>query len=153
MKKSSLFFFIFTIFGVIVSLSFVFGQEDRYAKQFAEEFYDCSFPTKTVLIERGYDYDYIYGGGPSGNGGYPTVVAYMKLSSTLSEKELFHYYNRQDLEVYFDWWVEVEEGKKWYEGVTPTLKKLSDEANNEKPINVIIQKRSSLVTPYGEIVY
>ncbi len=77
----------------------------------------------------------------------------MKLSSTLSEKELFHYYNRQDLEVYFDWWVEVEEGKKWYEGVTPTLKKLSDEANNEKPINVIIQKRSSLVTPYGEIVY
>ncbi|MGA9289186.1 MAG: hypothetical protein WBV93_12680 [Anaerobacillus sp.] len=110
-KKLSL-FLILIIFGIIVSLSYVFGQEDRYAKQFAYEFFERSLPTKTVLIERGYDYDYIYGGGPSGNGGNPTVVAYMKLSSTLSEKELVDYYNRQDIEVYFDRWVEVEESKK-----------------------------------------
>ena len=136
-----------------VSAYYIYGQEHRYAKEFANGLLDLSLPEKTVLLEKGYDYGHFYGGGPTGNGGYPTVVVYMKISSSLSEQEIFDYYNQDDIEVYFDWWVEKGEGKEWYEGVKPKRQELSDKKNINKTIEVVIQKRSVLVTPYGEVVY
>lgn len=153
MQKKSVYLLVISILVFSVFVYYIYGQEYRYAKEFANELYEYSIPPNTVLIEKGYDFAYNYGGGPRGNGGYPTVVAFMKLSSSLSEQEIFNYYDQDDIEVYFDWWVEEEKGKEWYEGIKPKPQKLSDKENINKTIKVVIQKRSLLVTPYGEVVY
>ncbi|MGE6206337.1 hypothetical protein [Guptibacillus hwajinpoensis] len=153
MQKKSVYLLVISIFVFSVFIYYIYGQEYRYAKKIANNLFELSIPEKTVLLEKGYDYGQFYGGGPTGNGGYPTVVVYMKISSSLSEQEIFDYYNQDDIEVYFDWWVEEERGKEWYEGIKPKPQKLSDKENINKTIKVVIQKRSLLVTPYGEVVY
>lgn len=103
------------------------------------------------MIEKYFDYGVLYGGGPWGSGGYPTVVAYMKLSSELSEKELFNHYNKNKFEIFFEDSEIIEknrEGKKWYEGQNSTGKNLSYKINKNDPINFIVQYRKEFSYPF-----
>lgn len=84
-----------------------FNHDKRAAKDFAEEFYAIPLPPKTKIIDQDFNYGVYYGGGPWGSGGRPTVVAYKKLSSELSEKDLVDHYTSnpplEGVEIYFKW--------------------------------------------------
>ena len=87
--------------AVILIIGFLiyalFGQEYLYAKSFAAEFYEYPLPDKTKVTEKNFDYGVLFGGGPSGSGGYPTVASYIEIESELSEKELYDYYNKDNV--------------------------------------------------------
>lgn len=74
----------------------LFSQEYLYAKSFAAELYDYPLPEKMKVIKKDFDYGVLFGGKPSGSGGYPTVAAYIEIESELSEKELYDYYNKDN---------------------------------------------------------
>ncbi|MEE6132321.1 MULTISPECIES: hypothetical protein [Priestia] len=132
------------------------SHDKRTAKAFAEEFYAIPLPPKTTVIDQAFNYGVFYGGGPWGSGGRPTVVAYKKLSSELSEKELVDYYTSnpplEGIEIYFKWEEKgvttADNEKKWYEGKTP--KQPSEENNTGSPIEVIIQLREEFESAFGE---
>ncbi|SER97386.1 hypothetical protein [Psychrobacillus sp. OK032] len=149
------------VFSIVAFFFYDLLSEDKQTvEEFANEFFSYTLPTKTKIIEKGYDYGVSYGGGPWGSGGQPTAVAYMKLSSELSEKELLDYYemdNNESLkgfEIYFKGDEEIKktfDGKhSWYEGTTPSNP--SNESNKGEPIEFIVQKRTVFDSPLGEFV-
>ncbi|PFA60049.1 hypothetical protein [Bacillus sp. AFS015896] len=132
-------------------LYYIFGQEYRYAKKYANQLFDHPLPEKTEVIEKDFEYGVLYGGGPSGSGGYPTVAAYVKLSSELSEEEIFKHYNNNEFEIYFEGDETIEknsEGKIWYEGKKSTGENLNGKSNKEHPIQFIIQSRTEFSYPF-----
>lgn len=136
----------------IGSLSYyIFGQEYRYAKSFSKQLIEYPLPAKTQVIEKNFDYGVLYGGGPKGSGGYPTVAVYMILSSELSEKEIFEYYNKGKFEIYFEGNEDIKknsDGKVWYEGNKSTGENLNGESNENDPIKFIIQIRKEFSYPF-----
>lgn len=140
---------------VLISISslsyYIFGQEHRYAKRYAYHFFDYPLPQKTKVIEKDFNHGVLYGGGPWGSGGRPTVAAYMKLSSELSQKEIFNYYHKNRFELYFDGDETIEKsskGKIWYEGENATAENLSNKRNKETPIQFIVQSRKEFSYPF-----
>ncbi|MGG4268235.1 hypothetical protein [Peribacillus simplex] len=151
--------------GLVLSIvAFFFydllSEDKQTVEEFANNFFSYTLPTKPKIIEKGYDYGVSFGGGPWGNAGQPTAVAFMKLSSELSEKELMDYYeidNNKSLkgfEVYFKSDEEIREtfdGKhSWYEGTTSSNP--SKESNKGEPIEFILQKRMVFDSSFGEYV-
>ncbi|WP_130805595.1 hypothetical protein [Senegalia massiliensis] len=151
MKNKKLFIVLLISITIILLLYYVFGQGHRYAKSYANRLFAYQLPEKTKIIEKDFDYGVLYGGGPRGSGGYPTMVAHMKLSSELSEKEIFNHYNKNKFEIFFEGYETIKknsEGKKWYEGQKSTGKTLSDEMNKDEPINFIVQYRTEFNYPF-----
>lgn len=105
------------------------------------------------MLDQGFDYGVGYGGGPSGSGGRPTVVAYKKLYSKLSEKEGDDYYKKRGFEIYFEGDKEINktsDGKKtWYEGKTHENLRTKD--NTEETIEFIIQARTEFTSAFGDL--
>ena len=131
----------FIVVGVCVLLMFyVFvGQEYVYAKKYAKRLLEFEIPEKTEVIEQDFDYGIFYGGGPWGSGGYPTFVAYQRVSTELSEKEIFEHYNTKNFEIYFEGTEELkknDENQNWFEGTIKDENILNNEENTEKPIEV-----------------
>ncbi|KGR85501.1 hypothetical protein [Lysinibacillus odysseyi] len=140
----------------------LFGQEYLYARSFASELYEYPLPDKTKVTERNFDYGVLFGGGPSGSGGYPTVASYIEIESELSEKELYDYYNKGNVfsapgedakrvgfEIYFagHYHKQIEEGKVWFEGdIQPG--ELGSQKNDGKPIKAIVQIRAEFSYPF-----
>lgn len=151
MKNKKINIIIIILIVIILLAYYVFGQEYRYAKINSNRLFDYELPKKTKLIEKDFDYGVLYGGGPSGSGGYPTVVGYMKLSSELSEKDIFNYYEQVDFEIFFEGSEILKknnEGKEWYEDNKISNTKLSDEKNEDNPINFIVQDRTEFTYPF-----
>lgn len=145
-----------TFFGILIlgvlGLFYIFaGQEYVYAKNYADRLLDYKVPEKTKVIEQNFEYGVFYGGGPWGSGGYPTVAAYQKLLTALSEKEIYTHYSTNSFEIYFEG---TEERKKnrdnqiWYEGSVKREEALSSKGNEEEPIEVIIQYRTEFSYPF-----
>ncbi|MGG4268109.1 hypothetical protein [Peribacillus simplex] len=134
-----------------------FSKDKKTAEEFANKLYSYPLPPDTEIIDKGFDYGVTYGGGPWGSGGQPTVVAYMKLSSELSERKLIDYYkinsSLKGFEVYFkgdEEIIETFDGKKsWYEG--KTLSNPSKKSNEGEPIELIVQKRTIFESPFGDL--
>lgn len=130
---------------------FFVGQEYVYAKKYANTLFEFELPESTEVIEKDFDYGVLYGGGPSGSGGYPTLVAYIKISTQLSEKEIFEHYNNHDFEIYFKGAEEQmrnTKGQMWYEGSIKSEEALSTDDNLKAPIEVIIQHRKEFSYPF-----
>lgn len=140
----------------------LFGQKYLYAKSFASALYEYPLPNETKVIEKNFDYGVLFGGGPSGSGGYPTVASYIEIESELSEKELYDYYNKDNVfsapgedtkrigfELYFEGHYEkqIENEKIWIEGDTQP-NQLSSERNDGSPIKAIVQIRTEFTYPF-----
>ncbi|PJN89552.1 hypothetical protein [Bacillus sp. mrc49] len=147
------------IFSIVAFFFYDLLSEDKQTvEEFANKYFSYTLPIKTKIIEKGFDYGVSYGGGPWGSGGQPTAVAYMKLSSELSEKELLDYYEIDNnepfegFEIYFKGDEEIiktfDGEQSWYEGTTPPNP--SKESNKGKPIEFIVQKRTIFNSPLGE---
>lgn len=146
--------------ALIITISWAtvhfFNHDKRAAKDFAEEFYAIPLPPKTKIIDQDFNYGVYYGGGPWGSGGRPTVVAYKKLSSELSEKDLVDRYTSnpplEGVEIYFKWdekdTTTAGSEKKWFEGEMP--KQPSTENHKGSPIEVVIQSREEFESAFGE---
>ncbi|WP_424514038.1 hypothetical protein [Psychrobacillus psychrotolerans] len=150
------------ILSIILAASWLavsfFSQDKKNAEEYANNFFSYPIPPETKMLEHGFDYGVGYGvgygGGPSGNSGRPIVVAYKKLSSELSEKELYDYYNEQEraFEIYFEGDEEVNktpDGRTWYEG--KTRENLHTKDNTGEPIEFIVQVRSEFATAFGDL--
>jgi hypothetical protein len=127
------------------------GQEYVYAKKYAKTLLEYELPEKTEVVVKDFDYGVLYGGGPWGSGGRPTVVAYKRISTELSEKEIFEHYNANNFEIYFEGTEELKKNGNnqiWYEGNIKNEDSLSAEDNNEAPIKVIIQYRTEFSYPF-----
>ena len=151
MKNKKLYTIILILIVSVLLLYYVFGQEYRYAKIYANELFDFEIPEKTKVVEQNFDYGVLYGGGPTGSGGYPTVVAYIKLSSELSEKEIFNHYNKNEFEIFFqdsEIITKNIQGKKWYDGKKSKGENLSFKINNDDPIKFIVQYRKEFSYPF-----
>lgn len=136
---------------IILLLYYVLGQQYRYAKVYANQLFNYPTPERTKIIEKDFDYGVLYGGGPWGSGGYPTMVAYMKLSSELSEQDIFKHYNQNKFEIFFESSEIIEkniQGKKWFESEKSKDEELSHESNKNKPINFIVQYRTEFSYPF-----
>ncbi|MFC7321477.1 hypothetical protein ACFQMN_11345 [Halobacillus campisalis] len=137
---------------VLLFMLYIFvGQEYVYAKKYADTLLEFDIPEKTEVIERDFDYGVLYGGGPWGSGGYPTVVAYQQVKTNLSERDLFEHYNTKDFEIYFEGTEEVQKNGKdqiWYEGSIKNKRALSAEENNEQAIEAVIQYRKEFSYPF-----
>jgi len=111
----------------------LFGQEYLYAKSFASKLYEYPLPDETKVIEKDFAYGVLFGGEPSGSGGFPTVASYIVLESDLSEKDLYDYYNKDKVipipckdtkkigfEIYFadHYNKQIKKDKVWFEGDT-----------------------------------
>lgn len=149
-KKLTIFFLsIFLLIGLF--LWFV-GKDKREAKDFADKLYSYPLPPETEVINKGYDYGSSYGGTPQGNGNYITAIAYIKLSSNLSEKELIDYYKVIKVsEIYFEGDEEINTsrtGRSWYEGTTPVNP--NQEKNIQKPIELIVQTRTIFLSAFAD---
>jgi hypothetical protein len=145
--------FAFTFLGLgVLFMFYVFvGQEYVYAKKYANRILEYKLPEKTEIIEQDFDYGVLYGGGPWGSGGQPTLVAYKRLSTELSEKEMFEHYNTKDFEIYFEGTKELKKNSKnqiWYEGYVKSGDVLSSEKNSKEPIEVIVQYRTVFSYPF-----
>jgi hypothetical protein len=128
-----------------------FGQEYVYAKKYADKLLDYQLPEKTKALEEEFDYGVLYGGGPWGSGGRPTVVAYKRISTELSEKEIYKHFDTNDFEIYFDGLEEIKvnsKGQMWHEGTTKDANVLSSKSNKKKPLEVIIQYRTEFSYPF-----
>ena len=150
-RNGCLIFVLLILIGFCLLFYFIFGQEHRYAKNHANQLFDYPLPPKTEVIDKDFDYGVLYGGGPWGSGGHPTVAAYMKLSSELSEKEIFEHYNEDRFEIYFEGNEDIKkssDGKIWYEGDKSTGENLKNESNEGDPIKFIIQIRGSFSYPF-----
>ncbi|KYG33647.1 hypothetical protein [Priestia endophytica] len=151
MKKLKLITVCLVLIGIGSLSYYIFGQEHRYAKRYAHQLFDYPLPPKTKIMEQDFDHGVLYGGGPSGSGGYPTVAAYMKLSSELSEKEIFDYYHKKHFEIYFEGDETMEKdskGRIWYEGKNAVKENLSIENNKGRPIKFIIQSKKEFSYPF-----
>ncbi len=127
------------------------GQEYIYAKKYANKLLEFELPENTEVIEQDFDYGVLYGGGPWGSGGRPTVVAYKRVLTELSEKEIFEHYYLKDFEIYFEGTEELNKNDKtqiWYEGFIKNEEALSTEENIEEPIEVIVQYRTEFSYPF-----
>lgn len=148
------------LMGVLIYA--LFGQEYLYAKSFADELSDYPLPDKTKIVDKNFDYGVLFGGGPSGSGGYPTVASFIEIESELSEKELYDYYNKDNIfsvpgedtkkvgfEIYFAGYHDkkIEKGKVWIEGNTQP-KELSSGKNEGSPIKAIVQIRTEFSCPF-----
>ncbi|MDT0150197.1 hypothetical protein [Priestia aryabhattai] len=151
MKKLKLLSICLVLIGISFLSYYIFGQEHRYAKRYAYQLFDYPLPQKTKVIEKDFDHGVLYGGGPWGSGGRPTVAAYMKLSSELSQKEIFNYYHKNQFEIYFDGDEIIKKsskGKIWYEGKNAIGENLSNKSNKGTPIQFIIQSRKEFSYPF-----
>lgn len=142
-----------SILGLCIAfLFYVFvGQQYLYAKKYSNILFEYELPEKTEVIEQDFGYGVLYGGGPWGSGGRPTVAAYQKLSTRLSEKEIFQHYNTNDFEIYFNGTEELmrDSGNQiWYEGEQKSERTLSSKGNDSEPIEVIIQFRTEFSYPF-----
>ncbi|TDL31996.1 hypothetical protein E2R51_12335 [Jeotgalibacillus sp. S-D1] len=154
-------------FKIIIILTFLaifalglfyifFGQEYVYAKKYANRLLEYKLPEKTKVIEQDFDYGVLYGGGPWGSGGRPTLAAYKRISTELSEKEIFEHYNKNDFEIYFEGTEKLKKNSNnqiWYEGYLKSEDVLSSEENSEEPIEVIIQYRTEFSYPFFMDLY
>ncbi|MFP3729050.1 hypothetical protein U8V72_28080 [Priestia filamentosa] len=146
--------------AIVGWLYYFISHDGRVAKDFANKLYDTPLPPETRIIDKGYDYGVLYGGGPWGSGGHPTVVAYIKISSRLSEKELVNYYSTlpelrtiNGYEVYFKGYAKRnkrfnEGSRSWYEGTLPAH--FNKKRNEKEPIEVIVQVRTTFTSNLGE---
>lgn len=92
-----------TITLVGICMFYIFnGQEYDYAKKNANTLLEFELPKKTKVLKEEFDYGVLYGGGPWGSGGRPTVVAFQRISTELSEKEIHKHYDTNGFEIYFD---------------------------------------------------
>ncbi|MBP2242303.1 hypothetical protein J2Z40_002877 [Cytobacillus eiseniae] len=136
----------------ILFMVYVFvGQEYVYAKKYANRLLEFELPIKTTVIDQDFDYGVIYGGGPWGNGGYPTLVVYQKVITELSEREIFEHYNSEDFEIYFEGTEELQKNNNnqiWYEGSIKEKTILNTESNSNEPIEAIIQYRTEFSYPF-----
>ena len=149
---------ILIILSLILAVSWLavsfFSQDKKTAEEFANKVFSYPLPLKTKVLEQGFDYGVSYGGGPWGSGGQPTVVVYKKLSSELSEKEVYDYYKEQEraFEIYFEGDEEINktsDGRTWYEG--KTRENLHPKENTGKTIEFIVQVRSEFATAFGDL--
>lgn len=127
------------------------GQKYVYAKKYANRLLEFEVPEKTEVIEQDFDYGVLYGGGPWGSGGYPTMVANKRILTKLSEKAIYEHYNSKDFEIYFEGTEDLMKNSKnqtWYEGFIKEEDALSTEENNVEPIEVIIQYRMEFSYPF-----
>lgn len=152
-NKYKIFIILFTIVAVTWLAAAFFNQDKKTAEEFAIKIFSTPLPPKTKVLDRGFDYGVTYGGGPSGSGGYPTVVVYQKLYSELSEKEVAEYYKERDYELYFDGDEELKkamDGKRtWYEG--KKRENLSSKDNTGRPIEFIVQVRTEFDSAFGDL--
>jgi len=124
--------------------------EREVAKNFADKLFSYPLPPKTEITDKGFDYEVLYGEDLWESKDQPTVVAYMRLSSKLSEKELMDYYKENnDVESGVSslkgFEVKVEEEienratfmseKDWYE-------ELNKRNNEENPLELIVQVKN-----------
>ncbi|RAS73187.1 hypothetical protein [Priestia endophytica] len=122
------------------------------ARKFANKLFSYPLPPKTEITAKGFDYEVLYEGEFFKKGDPFTVVAYIRLSSELSEKELMDYYNRNNdgfsdisplkgSEVHFERGQKIQEvligKKKGYK--KSNLSKKSTEGNR---IEFIVQVRN-----------
>ncbi|MCP3029610.1 hypothetical protein [Halobacillus sp. A5] len=161
MRRSYKFFMLLLIalLTPVLIIVFLYIQDKMTVKDYAQEFYSHQLPQNTKILDKGHNFGVFYGGGPWGSGGRPTMVAYMKLSTELSEKEVLDYYNNNNLsietqngiEVYFNEGREKKEkeGKVWYEGKSPLY--ASQDVNQDNPIDLIIQVRTEFNPSMGEL--
>jgi hypothetical protein len=149
-KKFSI--ILLSIFLLIWLFLWFLGQDKREAKDFANKLYSYPLPPETEVIYKGYDYGRSYGGTPQGNGNYITAVAYIKLSSKLSEKELIDYYKVvKGSDIYFEGDEVIKTsrtGRTWYEGTTPVNP--SQEKNVQKPIELIVQTKTVFLSAFDD---
>jgi hypothetical protein len=139
----------------------LFGERYLYARSFASDLYHYPLPAQTKIINRNFDYGVFFAGGPSGSGGYPTIVAFIEIESKLSSKEIYNYYDKDNVfsapgsenktigfEIYFEDQQNrrEENGKVWYEkdGGPVTL---TTERKGEKPTKAIIQIKTEYSHP------
>lgn len=151
MSNKKLYTMILISIAIILLFYYVLGQGHRYAKLYSSELFYYELPKKTKIIEKNFDYGVLYGGGPTGSGGYPTIVAYMKLSSELSEQAIFTHYNGREFEIFFEGSEIIKKnihGKIWYEGEKSKGEELSEETNENNPIKFIVQYRTEFSYPF-----
>lgn len=104
---------IIVILALAIGASYVFEEKKRISEQFAANLFNYPLPPHTKVKEQNYFYGYSFGH-LLGSGGSLPVVASMKLTSKLSEKEIIAYYNNHpyfpypksnsrgvELEIYF----------------------------------------------------
>lgn len=82
---------------MVPCLYVLFGKEYLYAKSFTSKHYEYPLPDKIKVIKKDFAYGVLFGGEPSGSGGYSTVASYIVLESELSEKDLYNYYNKDNV--------------------------------------------------------
>ncbi|MBG9813717.1 hypothetical protein [Priestia endophytica] len=126
--------------------------EREVAKNFADKLFSYPLPPKTEITDKGFDYEVLYGEDLWESKDQPTVVAYMRLSSKLSEKELMDYYKENnDVESGVSslkgFEVKVEEEienratfmgeKDWYEELN-----VNKRNNEENPLELIVQVKN-----------
>lgn len=143
--------FVFVITCILLLLYVFVGQEYVYAKKYANKLLEFKLPEQTEVIDQDFDYGVLYGGGPWGSGGYPTVVAYKKILTKLSERDIFnHFQSKEEFEIYFNGTEELKMNSSnqiWYEGLVKDNENLSTNDNIEEPIEVIIQYRTEFSYP------
>lgn len=139
------------ILAVICMFFYIISsQEQEYAKKYANKLLEFELPEKTKVLKEEFDYGVLYGGGPWGSGGRPTVVAYTRISTELSEKEIYKHYNTNGFEIFFDGLEDMIVNSKqqiWYEGTIKDENSLSSKRNEETPLEAIIQYRTEFNYP------
>ncbi|MFC4323058.1 hypothetical protein [Litchfieldia salsa] len=143
--------FIFVGLFVVFMIYVFAGQEYVYAKNYANQLLEYELPERTTIIEQDFDYGVLYGGGPWGSGGRPTIVAYQRISTELSEEEIYNHYKPKNFEIYFNGLEDIQEnssGQVWYEGTMKNENLLSSQRNEKKPLEAIIQYRTEFSYPF-----
>lgn len=124
--------------------------EREVAKNFADKLFSYPLPPKTEITDKGFDYEVLYGEDLWESKDQPTVVAYMRLSSKLSEKELMDYYKENnDVESGvsslkgFEVKVEEEiENRATFMGEKDWYEELNKGNNEENPLELIVQVKN-----------
>ena len=153
--KNKTVWILITIFLFIPLAFYTYGtiKDIHTVEKVAHTLFSYPLPPKTEEIDKYANYGLVYGGGPYGSGDQGTAVAFMKLTSELSEEELIDYYSDvQSFEIYFEGDERLMEnrGKVWYEG-SPSLIP-SSQSNEGDPITLIVQIRTPFTSPLGEFV-
>lgn len=160
-KEKKIFIASLPFFVVGFILYALVGERYLYAKNIAHDLYHYPLPAHTKIVEKNFDYGVFFPNGPTGSGGYPTVVAFIEIESELSRKELYNYYNENTLpendevkfEIYFeDSQKKIEvDGKVFYER-SGSPGSLSSEVTKGEKTKAIIQIKKEFSHPSHSII-
>ncbi|MCM3537888.1 hypothetical protein [Priestia endophytica] len=137
------------VLALFIEWSYHFlNYEREIAQNFADKLFSYPLPPKTEITDKGFDYEVLDGEGLWWSKDQPMVVAYIRLSSKLNEKELMDYY-KENIDVGSD--VSSLKGFEInFEEEIENLATFTDEKDGYEELNV--NKRNNEENPLELIV-